>query len=259
MSIRDRSDTVNMSTREKLILAGLYLSKYDAAGLIKLGFDSFQEAFNVIGFALGSKPASIKNYRDEFDPLFPNQRMGWHKRQTRDYCLAVFEQYKGLDFEAFTGLVRSFFGYDENVESAIISPEPQADGESSFAQRLITGLAAEHYFESIHKDLPEFNGYSLENTTLFGCGYDFRLRTDPDDNDFLAVEVKGLKEQRGSLSMTPKEYEVASALRERFFLFVVRNFRESPSHQIFRNPMAGNLQFRKIERVTIQISWLTSV
>ena len=49
MTIRDRSDTVRMSTREKLILSGLYLSKYDAAGLMKLGFDSFQEAFNVIG------------------------------------------------------------------------------------------------------------------------------------------------------------------------------------------------------------------
>jgi hypothetical protein len=43
MSIRDRSASVNISAREKLILAGLYLSKYDAAGLAKLGFDSFQE------------------------------------------------------------------------------------------------------------------------------------------------------------------------------------------------------------------------
>jgi hypothetical protein len=75
----------------------------------------------------------------------------------------------------------------------------------------------------------------------------------------LAVEVKGLKDQRGSVAMTPKEYDVASALRDRFFLFVVRNFRESPFHEIFKNPVGGNLQFRKIERVTIQTSWLTSV
>lgn len=259
MNMRDRSDTRRISTREKLILAGLYLSKYDATGLMKLGFESFREAFNVIGFALGSKPASIKNYRDEFDPLFPNKRMGWHKRKIRDYCLAVFEQYKGLDFETFTGLVKSFFGYDESLESGIVSPEQRVDGESSFAQRLITGLAAERYFESIHSELPEFHGYLLEDTTRFGCGYDFRLRTNADDEDFLAVEVKGLKEQRGSLSMTPKEYDVASALRDRFFLFVVRNFRESPSHEIFKNPMAGSLAFRKIERVTVQISWLTSV
>lgn len=240
-------------------MAGLYLSKYDLLGLKNLGFESFVEAFNVIGYALGSKPASIKNYRDEFDPLFPNRRMGWHKRRTRDYCLAVFEEYKGLDFESFTGLVQSFFGYDENVWSEAVPAEQQSERASSFAQRLITGLAAEQYFESVQADLPEFKGYIVENTTRFGCGYDFRLRTEPNHKDFLAVEVKGLKEQTGSLLMTPKEYDVASALRERFFLFVVRNFRESPFHEIFQNPLSGSLHFRRTERITIQVSWQATV
>lgn len=104
-------------TREKLILIGLYLSKYDSLGLRRLGFDSFVEAFNVFGYAMGSKPASIKNYRDEFDPLFPNRRKGWHKRSTREYCLRVFEEYKSLDLESFTALIESFGGYDENVQS----------------------------------------------------------------------------------------------------------------------------------------------
>jgi hypothetical protein len=256
---RGYSSKPDISTREKLILADLYLSKYDALGLKKLGFDSFVEAFNVIGYALGSRPASIKNYRDEFDPRFPNARKGWHKRDTRDYCLAVFEKYKSLDFESFTGLVGSFFGYDKNVDSEILPTQPTDEGTSSFAQRLITGLAAENYFESRQPELPEFKNYLMENTTRFGCGYDFRLRIDPNDSDFLAVEVKGLKEQTGSLTMTPKEHDVASKLRDRFFLFVVRNFRELPSHQIFQNPLFSPLEFKKIERVTIQVSWLTSV
>ena len=34
--------------REKLILVGLYLSKYDSLGLKKLGFSCFAEAFHVI-------------------------------------------------------------------------------------------------------------------------------------------------------------------------------------------------------------------
>src|SRR5208283_1881810 len=99
-------DPQKISTREKLILAGLYLSKYDAAGLKKLGFVSFIEAFNVIGYALGSKPSSVKNYRDEFDPLFPNRRVGWHNRPTRKYCLNIFKEYKSLDLTAFTGLIQ---------------------------------------------------------------------------------------------------------------------------------------------------------
>jgi len=99
-----------IATREKRILAGLYLSKYDSLGLKKLGFESFTEAFNVLGYAMGSQPGSIKNYRDEFDPLFPNRRKGWHKRPTREYCLKVFEKYRSLDLESFTGLIKSLLG-----------------------------------------------------------------------------------------------------------------------------------------------------
>jgi hypothetical protein len=246
-----------IAKREKLILVGLYLSKYDSLGLKGLGFENFAEAFNVIGYALGSKPASIKNYRDEFDPLFPNGRKGWHKRQIRQYCLRVFEEYKSLDFESFTGLIKSFVGYDENVWSEVQGKE-ESESESYFAKRLITGLAAEQYFASVQPSLPEFKGYAVENTTRLGCGYDFRLRRET-QKDFLAVKVKGLKSRIGSLSLTPKEYDVATTLRERFFLFVVKNFQESPFHEIFQDPLSGRLQFRKSERITVQVSWLANV
>jgi hypothetical protein len=248
----------HIAKREKLILVGLYLSKYDSLGLKTLGFESFVEAFNVFGYALGSKPASVKNYRDEFDPLFPNRRKGWHKRQIREYCRRVFEEYKGLDLESFTGLLKSFVGYDENVWSEVQAKGEEDESESYFAKRLITGLAAEQYFESVQPSLPEFKGYAIENTTRLGCGYDFRLRTES-RRDFLAVEVKGLKERMGSLSLTPKEHDVAMALRDRFFLFVVKNFQEAPFHEIFQNPLSSRLQFRRTERVTVQVSWLASV
>ena len=246
-----------IATREKLILVGLYLSKYDSLGLKRLGFDGFVEAFNVIGYAMGSKPASIKNYRDEFDPLFPNRRKGWHKRETRNYCLKVFEEYKNLDLESFTALVESFVGYNENAWSQV-QRKKKPGGESHFAQRLITGLAAEQYFESVRPSISEFRGYAAQNTTNLGCGYDFRLETRT-KSDFLAVEVKGLNGIKGTLSLTPKEHEVAMVLRDRFFLFVVRNFRESPFHQVFRNPLSGSLRFRKKESVVVQVSWLATV
>jgi len=246
------------ATREKPILAGLYLSKYDSLGLGKLGFESFSEAFNVMGYALGSKPASVKNYRDEFDPLFPNDRQGWHKRPMRLYCRKVYEEYKDLDFETFTGLVKSFVGYDENLLSQTVPKDEPEESDSSFAKRLITGLAAEQYFVSVQPNVPEFGDYKVENTTRLGCGYDFRLRTEAHE-DFLAVEVKGLRERMGSLSLTPKEHAVATALRDRFSLFVVKNFHESPFHEIYQNPLSGRLQFRKNERVIVQVSWLAAV
>lgn len=251
-------DPQKIPTREKLIITGLYLSKYDSAGLRKLGFESFIEAFNVIGYALGEKPASIKNYRDEFDPLFPNKRKGWHKRSTRNYCFKVFEEYKSLDIQTFTALVKSFTGYDESAWSEVGPKSKTRDGESQFAKRLVTGLAAERYFESVRGTLPEFKDCSIENTTRLGCGYDFRL-CPALKGDYLAVEVKGLKDRAGGLSLTPKEYEVASTLTSRFFLFVVKNFRESPFHEIYQNPLAAGLKFSKKERVVVHTSWLTIV
>lgn len=251
-------DPQRIPTREKLILTGLYLSKYDSAGLKRLGFDNFVEAFNAIGYALGQKPASIKNYRHEFDPLFPNKRRGWHKRPTRDYCLKVFREYKNLDLETFAGLIRSFGSYDESAWSELRPKSEKTDGDSSFANRLITGLAAEQYFESAFPVLAEFRDCALENTTRLGCGYDFRLQPQT-GRDFLAVEVKGLKEKSGSLSLTPKEHHAASALASRFFLFVVKNFRESPYHEIYPDPLAGTLRFAKKERILVQTSWLAKV
>lgn len=247
------------TTREKLILAGLYLSKFDADGLRSLGFGSFVEAFNVIGYGLGSRPASIKNYRDEFDPLLSKRRKGWHKRPTREYCLRIFEQYRHLGLEEFTALVKSFFGLNGPTIPELEDFEQAETGPSAFAQRLATGLAAEQYFASMHREIPPFGGLLIENTTRYGCGYDFRLRLRPDHAEFLAVEVKGLTGQSGTLSVTPREYEAASQLRERFFLFVVRNFRDVPSHTIFQNPLEADLDFRRTERTLVQVSWSTSV
>jgi len=165
----------------------------------------------------------------------------------------VFEEYKDLDFGTFTSLIMSFVGYDQNVFSEVLN-----EGESHFAKRLITGLAAEHYFESVRSSLPEFEGCALENTTRHGCGYDFRLRHGA-SADFLAVEVKGLRERRGSLSLTPKEYEAAAVLKKRFYLFVVKNFQETPFHEIFQDPLSSRLRFQQQQRVVVHVSWLTSV
>ena len=96
-----------MDIRTKSILTGLYLSKYSEIALKELGFNSFQQAFNVLGFSLKTKPASIKNYRDEFDPLYPNQRKGWHKREIRDYCKVFYEEYENIDFVFFYAIFYS--------------------------------------------------------------------------------------------------------------------------------------------------------
>jgi len=100
--------STTFSIRDKSILVGLYLSKFDDKALTILGFKGFNEAFNTLGYSIGSKPASIKNYRDEFDPFFPNDRKGWHKRAIGEYCKKILDDFSSLGFKTFTELIKSF-------------------------------------------------------------------------------------------------------------------------------------------------------
>lgn len=246
-----------ISLREKSILAGLYLSKFDVEGLHYLGFESFTEAFNVIGLSLGIQPASVKNYRDEFDPLFPNNRKGWHKRPIRDYCKVVYDSFVGLNLENFASLLKQII-YKEHDLDVLMEEVERKQGEqgNSFAKRLITGQAAEQYFKSKYKEVQLFEDFEIEDTTKLGCGFDFRLFS---SNIFYGVEVKGLNDSSGGIALTNKEHSVASILRDRYFLFVVKNFKETPFHEMYQNPLNGELIFNRIEQKTIQVSWSTKV
>lgn len=244
-----------ISFRERQILAGLFLSKYDSAGLKELEFKTYKEAFNIIGYALGAKPASIKNYRDEFDPIFSKIRRGWHKRQRRDYCLDIAEKYKTMDMCTMADIVRSFFPAEFSDES--INKAKPYDSAASFAKRLATGLAAEHYFQSHANNIEEFRLYEIEETTKYGCGYDFRLWPS-DSNMYIVVEVKGIMESKGALNLTEKEYSVAQFLRERYVLFVVKNFKETPFHEIYVNPL-DSMRFDRQESIIVQTTWKTRV
>jgi len=237
-----------LTVREKAILAGLYLSKFDEEGLAHLGFTSFKQAFNAIGLALNGKPASVKNYRDEFDPVFSNPRRGWRNRAMRKHCRDIYERYEHMELADFAQLLGiSILGHE------IISPESPV---SSFAKRLITGQAAERYFRSSYHEIEIFADMKLEDTTMLGCGFDFHLYS---PNLSYGVEVKGINGLSGKISLTNKEHLVASQWRSRYFLFVAKNFQETPTYDLFRDPLSGELQFNRVERKVVEISWSTKV
>lgn len=242
------------TVKEQSILIGLCLSKYNHDGLKLLGFTSFAEAFNVLGFALGVKPNSIKNYRDEFDPIFPNSRKGWHKREMRENCKAVYEAFNGLNLPEFFALIKTILYKKDALEQSLFDVAEDVDVNDSFAKRLLTGQAAENYFEENFKVISEFKSYELENTTKLGCGFDFKLHK---DNDYIGVEVKGMNELNGRVQLTEKEYRVANFLNKKYFLFIVKNFKEVPCHAFYQDPI-NLLSFNKIERKIIQTSWNTN-
>ena len=241
--------------RDKSILVGLYLSKFNQNGIIELGFDSFQEAFNVLGFSLGVKPASIKNYRDEFDPLFPNERKGWHKRKTRDYCKVIFDDFGNLNFESFTELIKSFYIENYQIEK-FITKEIKRDYADSVAKRLLTGNAAEEYFKFEYQKINEFNCYQLLDTTNMACGFDYKLSN---ESSFYCVEVKGLSEIKGNIQMTEKEFMIAQNMKSKYCLFIVKNFKEKPMHEIIFDPLNSRLNFNVIKREVILTNYNATI
>lgn len=243
------------SIRDKAILIGLYLSKYDEDGLNALGFEGFVQAYNTLGYSIGFKPASIKNYRDEFDPYFPNPRKGRHKRSIREYCKKILDDFSSLNLKNFTDLIKSLVIQNYEIEKFMEEIEKK-DKSESVAKRLITGRAAEEYFKSNYSDENNFKGYKLTDTTNMACGFDFRLSL---NSSFYCVEVKGLNTDAGSISMTEKEFRVAKELKKKYCLFIVTNFIQKPGHQLFFDPLNSRLNFKKTERKVTQINYLTSL
>jgi hypothetical protein len=249
---------MKVSVRDKSILIGLFLSKFDIEGLYLLGFDGYVEAYNALGYSIGAKPASLKNYRDEFDPLFPNPRKGWHKRKLRDYCKVFYDEYKDWDAKSFAELIKRIVYQNYELEELFEKTNNHKRKEETFAKRLITGQAAEQYFKYIYHEIPIFQNLVLEDTTKLGCGFDFKLSSNS-TNKFFGVEVKGLNGLSGDIALTEKEFRVAGYLKQDYFLFIVKNFVEKPTHIYYQNPLGTDLKFKKIETRIIQVSYNTRI
>ena len=64
-------DPQRISESDKAIIVGLYLSRFDDLGLKRLGFDNFTEAFNVLGYAVGSPVAQSRTIGTNLTHCFP--------------------------------------------------------------------------------------------------------------------------------------------------------------------------------------------
>lgn len=165
------------------------------------------------------------------------------------------DEYEKLTIDDFAALLKKEISVAGDIE--IIEEEVDLSGDNTFAKRLVTGQAAEKYFEVAYNSLPEFQDFSLENTTRLGCGFDFKMNKD--EFPFLAVEVKGMTAAQGTIALTSKEQKTAQYLGNRYYLFVVHNFIERPYHTIYRNPLKSNLIFERRETSIVQVSWSANI
>ena len=245
---------MTLNRTDKATLAGLYLSKYGKPALAALGCTGVWQAFNIIGYSLESSPASIKNYRDEFDheirkQILSHPREGW-KRPLKTRSQRIYDQFASIGFDEFTALVKGFLLPSLEKEQLVVQATKQPI-KANLAQRLMTGQAAEAYFKIHYPAINVFEEYDIEDVTACGCGYDFHLSH---QSDFYCIEVKGLSTKSGTILMTEKEHDLADNLKDRYCLFVVRNFQRAPFHSLYFDPLRSGLSFKPQPQTVVSYS-----
>lgn len=82
------------------------------------------------------------------------------------------------------------------------------------------------------------------------CAYDFGVRAQPG----WTIEVKGLKQTKGNIQFTDREWSEARIRQENYWLVVVGNIATEPLPRIIRNPHA-QLAAYSTYRQSIVVEW----
>jgi hypothetical protein len=237
---------------------GYYLSRFDLRAYDRLGFGSQQATHEALGRALDVPPKSIKNWRDEFDPVHENARQGWHKREMAPSRRRMLEALGDLsEAEIFALIKEAIAAPSGGSARALVQAMDEGDGdtdEGAYGLRGPTGIKAEQAFQKFHHETGQPVPGELRNRTHDQCGFDFEIVA---DEASFAVEVKGLAGENGGVSFTDCEWRRAREMGDAYYLAIVRNVATTPQVSLIRNP-AAVLTARMRAYTTVQVGWSIS-
>lgn len=236
------------------LVVAYYLSRFDKRAYDALGYGSQNKTHAAIAKAIGAKPATISNMRDEFDPAFDNPRQGWHKRDMHPTRKKILELFQDFSEDSLLILIQGIIEKNGKAIPHGVLAEIEAPSDNSgnvFVPRGPTGRKAEEYFIDNWENIGLPTSQSFKDTRDQGCGFDFLL---DDTEPPVAVEIKGMAGPDGGISFTNKEWETAKTMRDNYFLVIVRNVLDSPEHQTICNPYEA-LSAQQQLRTAVQISW----
>lgn len=157
------------------------------------------------------------------------------------------------DVIGYANIVKMYIhNIDSNISLTTKSVSPII--ASRFKQLQETGKEAEFYFMNNYQNIPFFEHSILEDARLWGDGYDFQLQK---DNHYFLAEIKGVREQSGSVRLTQNEFNKATEFTKDFFLVVVSNLNHIPKLNCIRNPI-NNIDFICQEAHTISKNYITN-
>lgn len=246
-----------MDSRNKLTLyVSYYLSRFNNEALANLGYTTWKAAFTDIGQRLQVNSHSVKNWRDEFDPLF-GHRAGWYQRPMTPSRVKIAQALEDLDEIQVRGIVKDILSGklstdpEEEEQLLAIVTDDKTPSTKRFVPRGLTGRAAEEFFMNHHALTREPGEGELIDCRDLGCGYDFRISSSEKET---YIEVKGLADIPGGVLFTDKEWRTAKEKADSYILCIVRNIPKNPTIHFITDPF-GKLHARKNLFTTIQISW----
>ena len=212
-------------------------------------------AFQTAGSHLGVPAASMKNLRDEFDPVHANPRKGWHKRPLRPNRQRVLGELCDTSDQALVEVVSRILGGDREVAEWITEPlTERKERVENVAERLRTGRLAEEYFLEHARDICGVSVTELVDVRNHACGFDFALRNRPR----VAIEVKGIKSKRGDILFTDHEWKEARRREFDYWLVVIASLAQRPRSRVIENP-TSSLNGRIVIRTATVVSWRATV
>jgi hypothetical protein len=215
------------------LVVGYAMSRLDGGYLLARGCTTWRQAYAEAGGALNEASASFKNLRDEFDPIHPNPRRGWHQRPLRPDRQRVLDELQEVSDDALLELVARVLGRDdESTAEAVDSLAVTTRVAHNVAERLLTGRRAEEYFLTHTQPLLDIAPADVIDFRQAARGFDFGIR----GRDETAIEVKGLKERRGGIQFTDREWSEAKYRGGDYLLVVVGNLIAEPVAQVIPDP-----------------------
>lgn len=251
----ETDETLRKTRLETEALVVAYaMSRLGDVYLALRGVRTWKAAFEDAGNALEIKETSVKNLRQEFDPVFTGR--GWNNRPMRSSRQRVLDEMEAVSDAALSELIERVLCRDTNaVTEAIDALAPVTGKTANVAERLLTGRRAEEYFLQHCLRLVNLEPDSLTDQRMAACGYDFGVQGNPER----AIEVKGLKPLRGVIQFTDLEWSEASRRRNDYSLVLVGNLATNdPIARVFLDPFTTINATSTIE-TSIRAVWRSTV
>lgn len=230
-----------MKEQNKLgLIVSYYLSRFDKEAYSNLGYGKQKQTHRKIGENLSINENTIKNWRDEFDPIH-GHRVGWYQKDMLQSRVNVVNALQMLNEYDLRLIVQDIINgnlennlEDKNRLLATINGGEESDKiTNAFILRGPTGRKAEEYFIKYFGANKFPADGELFDMRVYGVGYDFKVET---IDDTFYIEVKGIAEINGGVLFTSKEWEVAKIMKEKYYLCIVSNLNEFPKIDFITNP-----------------------